>query len=91
MREVFGILERVAPTDITVLIEGETGTEKNSQHEPSTTAAVEQRAPVVFDCGAVAPNLIESELFGHEKGAFTDAVKSRARRPRACRQRHAVS
>jgi DNA-binding NtrC family response regulator len=78
MREVFGILERVAPTDITVLVQGETGTGKElaarAVHEHSKRA---DRPFVVFDCGAVAPNLIESELFGHEKGAFTDAVKAR--------------
>ena len=78
MREVFGILERVAPVDITVLIQGETGTGKElaarAVHAGSRRA---ERPFVVFDCGAVAPNLIESELFGHEKGAFTDAVKSR--------------
>ena len=78
MREVFGILERVAPTDITVLIQGETGTGKElaarAIHDHSR---VTEGPFVVFDCGAVASNLIESELFGHEKGAFTDAVKSR--------------
>ncbi|HTP04883.1 MAG TPA: sigma 54-interacting transcriptional regulator [Nitrospirota bacterium] len=78
MQEVYGILERIAPTDVTVLLEGETGTGKElaarSIHSHSRRAG----SPfVVFDCGAVAPNLIESELFGHEKGAFTDAVKSR--------------
>ena len=78
LREVYGLLERVAPTDVTVLLEGETGTGKElaarAIHSHSTRAG----SPfVVFDCGAVAPNLIESELFGHEKGAFTDAVKAR--------------
>ena len=78
MREVYGILERIAPTDVTVLLEGETGTGKElaarAIHCHSRRAG---RPFVVFDCGAVAPNLIESELFGHEKGAFTDAVKAR--------------
>ncbi|MDH4161975.1 MAG: sigma 54-interacting transcriptional regulator [Nitrospirota bacterium] len=78
MREVYGILERIAPTDVTVLLEGETGTGKElaarALHQHSKRAA----GPfVVFDCGAVAPNLIESELFGHEKGAFTDAARAR--------------
>jgi len=78
MREVFGLLERVALTDMTVLVQGETGTGKElaarAIHEHSRRKA---KPFVVFDCGAVAPNLIESELFGHEKGAFTDAVRSR--------------
>jgi DNA-binding NtrC family response regulator len=78
MRQVFGILERVAPTDVTVLLLGETGTGKElaarAVHEHSRRAG---RPFIVFDCGAVPPNLIESELFGHEKGAFTDAVKDR--------------
>jgi DNA-binding NtrC family response regulator len=78
MREVFAILERVAPTDITVLLQGETGTGKEvaarAIHDQSRRSG---KPFVVFDCGAVLPNLIESELFGHEKGAFTDAVKAR--------------
>ncbi|MFA5073949.1 MAG: sigma 54-interacting transcriptional regulator [Nitrospirota bacterium] len=78
MREVYGILERIAPTDVTVLLEGETGTGKElaarAIHTQSRRAA---NSFIVVDCGAIAPNLIESELFGHEKGAFTDAVKSR--------------
>jgi DNA-binding NtrC family response regulator len=78
MREVFGILERVAPTDITVLIHGETGTGKELAAHAIHGRSRRAGGPfVVFDCGAVAANLIESELFGHEKGAFTDAVKSR--------------
>ena len=78
MREIFGILERVAPTDIAVLIQGETGTGKELAARAIHNSSRRADKPfVVFDCGAVAPNLIESELFGHEKGAFTDAVKSR--------------
>ncbi|MBI4366863.1 MAG: sigma 54-interacting transcriptional regulator, partial [Deltaproteobacteria bacterium] len=78
LRQIFGILERIAPTNASVVSEGETGTGKDlvarSIHENS---ARRSRPFVVFDCSAVAPNLIESELFGHEKGAFTGAIKSR--------------
>jgi DNA-binding NtrC family response regulator len=78
MQEVYGILERIAPTDVTVLLEGETGTGKELAARAIHSHSRRSIGPfVVFDCGAVAPNLIESELFGHEKGAFTDAVKSR--------------
>jgi len=78
MQEVYGILERVAPTDVTVLLDGETGTGKELAARAIHSNSRRSTGPfVVVDCGAVAPNLIESELFGHEKGAFTDAVKSR--------------
>jgi DNA-binding NtrC family response regulator len=78
MREVYAILERVAPTDVTVLLEGETGTGKELAAQAIHANSRRADGPfIVFDCGAVAPNLIESELFGHEKGAFTDAVKAR--------------
>jgi DNA-binding NtrC family response regulator len=78
LQEVYGILERIAPTDVTVLLEGETGTGKELAARGIHSHSRRANGPfVVFDCGAVAPNLIESELFGHEKGAFTDAVKSR--------------
>lgn len=78
MRQIFSILEKISPTHATVIIEGETGTGKDlvarAIHENSQRKA---KPFVVFDCSAVAPNLIESELFGHEKGSFTGAIKSR--------------
>ncbi len=78
MREVFGILERVAPTDASVLIQGETGTGKELAARAIHGSSRRAGGPfIVFDCGAATPNLIESELFGHEKGAFTDAVRAR--------------
>jgi len=79
MREVFAILERIAPTSATVVLEGETGSGKEvvarALHQKSLRAG---EPFVVFDCGAVPKDLIESELFGHEKGSFTGAVQSRA-------------
>jgi transcriptional regulator with GAF, ATPase, and Fis domain len=79
MREMFADLMRIAPTELSVLVEGETGTGKelvaDSIHRASSRAG---GAYVVFDCSAVSPSLAESELFGHEKGAFTGAVASRA-------------
>ncbi len=78
MREIFGILEKIAPSGVTVVIEGETGTGKEvvarTIHEASRRA---DKPFVVFDCGAVPENLIESELFGHEKGSFTGAIMAR--------------
>lgn len=79
MREVFSILDRVAPTELTVLVTGETGTGKELVSRAIHTRSRRKNGPfVVFDCGAVARNLVESELFGHEKGAFTGAVAARA-------------
>jgi DNA-binding NtrC family response regulator len=78
MREVFSQLEKVAASDATVLIEGETGTGKEgvaeSIHDESARA---KAAFVVVDCGAIPANLLESELFGHEAGAFTGATARR--------------
>lgn len=78
MREVFGLLEKISPTDVTILIGGETGTGKELVARASHQFSRRSRAPfVVFDCGAVPETLIESELFGHEKGSFTGASMSR--------------
>ena len=78
MREVFGVLERVAPTDLTVLVSGETGTGKELVSRALHARSPRHRGPfIVFDAGAAPESLVESELFGHERGAFTGAVGAR--------------
>ncbi|MBK8255820.1 MAG: sigma 54-dependent Fis family transcriptional regulator [Polyangiaceae bacterium] len=78
MRAAFALLERAAERDVTVLLDGETGTGKSqaarSLHDMSTRRA---KPFVVVDCGALIGNLLESELFGHEKGSFTGATERR--------------
>ncbi len=74
MRELFADLERIAPSEVTLVLEGETGTGKDLIAESLHAASPRASSPfVVFDCGAVAPTMVESELFGHERGAFTGA------------------
>jgi two-component system response regulator AtoC len=74
MAEVFQVLRRLARTDVTLTLIGETGTGKDVTAHAVHEASARANAPfVVFDCGAVPPNLVESELFGHERGAFTGA------------------
>ncbi|MAC29015.1 MAG: sigma-54-dependent Fis family transcriptional regulator [Sandaracinus sp.] len=78
MAEAFSLLERVAPTDLGVLLLGETGTGKELAARGLHGASGRGEGPfVVVDCGAIQPNLIESELFGHEKAAFTGADRLR--------------
>ncbi len=78
MRRLFGVIEKIAPTGATVVLQGETGTGKEvvarTVHQYSSRA---NNTFIVFDCGAVQQNLIESELFGHEKGSFTGALSGR--------------
>jgi transcriptional regulator with GAF, ATPase, and Fis domain len=78
MRTIFAVLERIAPTDATVLFEGETGTGKDVLARATWMKSTRAGGPfVVVDCGAVSYSLLESELFGHERGAFTGAVAAR--------------
>lgn len=78
LKEVFRILAKVAPTDSTVLVTGESGTGKEllvralHKNSPRTSKPF-----VPINCGAIPKELLESELFGHEKGAFTHAIRSR--------------
>ena len=78
MRAIFSRVERAAKTDATVLIQGDTGTGKEVIAWSIYEASKRKDKPfIVVDCGAIAPNLIESELFGHEKGSFTGATGKR--------------
>jgi two-component system, NtrC family, response regulator GlrR len=78
MRAVFAVLERAAPSDATVLLLGETGTGKDVAAESIHQASPRADGPlVVVDCGAIPAQLLESELFGHERGAFTGADRAR--------------
>jgi DNA-binding NtrC family response regulator len=78
MRAVFDRIDKVAATDLTVLIQGETGTGKELVAQAAHNASKRARASfVVIDCGAIVQSLAESALFGHERGAFTGAVAAR--------------
>jgi len=78
MRRVFDVIRKVASTDATVLLTGESGTGKEVAARAIHELSHRADAPfVVVDCAALPPTLIESELYGHERGAFTGAEKSR--------------
>lgn len=78
LKEVFAILAKVAPTDSTVLVTGESGTGKELLVRALHHNSKRKEKPFVpVNCGAIPRDLLESELFGHEKGAFTHAVRSR--------------
>jgi len=78
MRKIYPLCERLAVSNVPVIIEGETGTGKEFLAEALHEEGPRAQGPfVVFDCTAVPPNLVESTLFGHERGAFTSAVSQR--------------
>jgi DNA-binding NtrC family response regulator len=86
MKSIMGLLRRAATLGTTVVLRGETGVGKSALARALHDEGPRSNGPfVVFDCGSVPPTLIESELFGAEKGAFTGAVQSR---PGAFEQAH---
>ncbi len=78
MRHVFSLLERAAATEVTVLLEGESGVGKEVLTRALHAFSPRKDGPLVtIDCGAIPRDLVESELFGHERGAFTGAGQAR--------------
>jgi DNA-binding NtrC family response regulator len=78
MRDLFRRLQKAAPTDLTVLVQGETGTGKELVAQAIHENSPRKGGPfVIVDCGSIAPTLAEATLFGHERGAFTGATSSR--------------
>jgi DNA-binding NtrC family response regulator len=78
MQKVYDLITRVAPTDATVLITGDSGTGKELVAQAIGELSSRRHRPFIpVDCGAIAPSLIESELFGHERGSFTGATQQR--------------
>ena len=76
MQGVYQLIERVAPASVTVLITGESGTGKELAAQTIHQLSRRRDQPfIALNCGAVSPNLVESELFGHEKGSFTGAAR----------------
>lgn len=81
LKDVFKVLAKVAPTDSTVLVTGESGTGKELLVRALHNNSLRKDKPFIpINCGAIPRELLESELFGHEKGAFTHAIRSRAGR-----------
>ncbi len=77
MRELYALLERLAPSELALVVEGDTGTGKELVAKAIHGNSLRKAGPlVVFDCSAFPQNLLESELFGHEKGAFSGAVRT---------------
>ena len=78
MRKIVEVIEQVAPTDITVLVTGESGTGKEVIAKAIHAASPRNKKPLItVNCGAIPEGIIESELFGHERGSFTGASEQR--------------
>ena len=78
MKAIFKVMRRIAPTDLTTLILGETGTGKEMVARELHNLSDRSEGPFVsINCGAIPENLLESELFGHKKGAFTGAISEK--------------
>ncbi len=87
LSEIMDVVRHVGPTDVTVLLTGETGTGKEVIASALHTHSARSQGPfVVVNCGAIPENLIESELFGHVKGAFTGAVQTQVGKFQAAHQ-----
>ena len=92
MLKVYAIIEKVAPTDSTVLITGESGTGKELAAQAIHLNSPRKNKPfVAINCAALTETLLESELFGHERGAFTGAVQQKKGRIEIGKRRHAFS
>jgi DNA-binding NtrC family response regulator len=79
MQEVFRLIERVGPTDASVLLTGESGSGKELAARSIHECSLRRRQPfVAINCGAIPAGLVEAELFGYEKGSFTGAVRAHA-------------
>ena len=92
MQQVRFLIEQVAGTAANVLILGESGTGKEVVARNIHNFSDRAKAPFVpVNCGAIPGELLESELFGHEKGAFTGAISTRKGRFRISRRRHIIS
>ncbi len=78
MKQIFSLIDTVAPTDATILVRGETGTGKELIATAIHNTSLRKNGPFIkLNCAAISETLLESELFGHEKGAFTDAREMR--------------
>ncbi len=78
IKRVFSLIRKVADADTTVLVRGESGTGKELVAQALHHEGVRRKGPfVAVNCGAIPSELLESELFGHERGAFTHAIRTR--------------